>query len=130
MRVLVATRERQGDEIYDFFWAEEGEMVFPPEACRRADCACGNAFAGIDSVRHTTTAKVVERPDLDREACIRLFQASAAGHHEGHDRATAVERVDIMRAIVSSAYLGAVVERQGERFRVRTKARASARARG
>jgi hypothetical protein len=68
MKLLTATRERQGDREGDFCFAVEGELVMLGEMCAtdRNDplggCGCGRAFAGLASRRATTTALV---RDLD-----------------------------------------------------------------
>jgi hypothetical protein len=68
MRLLTATRERQGEEEGDFCFAVEGELVLLGFVCAtdQADpdggCGCGRAFSGMSSLRATTTALV---RDLD-----------------------------------------------------------------
>jgi hypothetical protein len=70
MRLLTATRERQGDQAGDFCYAVEGELVLLGLVCaddeRNPDgdgaCGCGRAFSGMSSMRATTTALV---RDLD-----------------------------------------------------------------
>jgi len=67
MRILVATRETQGQRDNDFFFCEEGEPVKIGFACDRdgdnpdGPCGCRRGFAGVQSSRATTTAKVEER---------------------------------------------------------------------
>jgi hypothetical protein len=67
MKVLIATRRTQGAVPGDFCWALEGELVTPvTESCCSPDsCGCGRSFPGLASSRATTTAMVVERPELD-----------------------------------------------------------------
>ena len=68
MKLLTATRERQGEQDGDFCHAIEGELVLLGFVCAadEADpdggCGCGRAFAGMSSMRATTTALV---RDLD-----------------------------------------------------------------
>jgi hypothetical protein len=68
MKLLTATRERQGEREGDFCHAIEGELVLLGLVCaddeRDPDggCGCGRAFAGMSSMRATTTALV---RDLD-----------------------------------------------------------------
>ena len=68
MRLLTATRERQGEHDGDFCHAIEGELVLLGFVCAtdEADpdggCGCGRAFSGMSSLRATTTALV---RDLD-----------------------------------------------------------------
>ena len=68
MRVLIATRETQHEDTDDFCWTVEGELVrFPESICGDPDCGCDRSLAGMASSRATTTAKVVERDDIDAE---------------------------------------------------------------
>ena len=68
MKLLTATRERQGERDGDFCFAVEGELVLQGFVCAtdQADpgcgCGCGRAFSGMSSMRATTTALV---RDLD-----------------------------------------------------------------
>lgn len=70
MKLLTATRERQGERSGDFSHAVEGELVLLGLVCaddqRDPDgagaCGCGRAFSGMSSMRATTTALV---RDLD-----------------------------------------------------------------
>jgi hypothetical protein len=68
MKLLTATRERQGERDGDFCHAIEGELVLLGLVCatdeRNPDggCGCGRAFSGMSSMRATTTALV---RDLD-----------------------------------------------------------------
>jgi hypothetical protein len=68
MRLLTATKERQGAQDGDFCHAIEGELVLLGDVCatdlRDPDggCGCGRAFSGMSSMRGTTTALV---RDLD-----------------------------------------------------------------
>ena len=66
MKLLTATRERQGERDGDFCFAVEGELVLLGFVCAtdQADpdggCGCGRAFSGMSSMRATTTALVRE----------------------------------------------------------------------
>jgi hypothetical protein len=68
MKLLTATRERQGERTGDFCHAIEGELVLLGFVCaddeRNPDggCGCGRGFSGMSSMRATTTALV---GDLD-----------------------------------------------------------------
>jgi hypothetical protein len=69
MKLLTATREGQGERDGDFCHAVEGELVLVWFVCATdrdhpgdGRCGCGRAFAGMSSLRATTTALV---RDLD-----------------------------------------------------------------
>ena len=65
VKVLVATKERQGARPDDYAWAVEGELLYVPyESCDCAECGCRRGFVGMASAQATTTALVVDRPDL------------------------------------------------------------------
>ena len=68
MFVLEATQETQGRCDDDYAWAVDGELVFVPLLdCRDEACGCARGFAGMTSRRATTTARIVDRVDLDEE---------------------------------------------------------------
>ena len=65
MRVLVATNDLQGTTPGDYAHTVAGELVTPSVTqCDCPDCGCDRGFAGLDSHRATTTAMVVEHPDM------------------------------------------------------------------
>ncbi len=52
----------------DYNHAVDGELVYVPEAdCCDPSCGCDRGFAGVASARATTTAMVVDRPDLTED---------------------------------------------------------------
>src|SRR5512140_3393805 len=66
MKILVATAQTQGARPTDFDFCIEGELVWIGMVCAddRRDpdrgCGCGRSFAGMNSHRATTTARVAE----------------------------------------------------------------------
>ncbi|MEM8923519.1 MAG: hypothetical protein AAGD35_08430 [Actinomycetota bacterium] len=71
----MATTEAQGARPHDVADAVEGELVYVPASgcippvddgmpCAADGCSCHLAFVGMASNRPTTTALVVDRPDL------------------------------------------------------------------
>lgn len=64
MQVLVATESTQGDRSDDYTWTTPGELVMFGVVCASdlrgsgRGCGCGRAFAGLHSLRATTTAAV------------------------------------------------------------------------
>lgn len=64
MKILVATRETQGQRGNDFCWCNEGELVaFSTFECDRekvdGSCGCKRSMVGMSSSKATTTMKVV-----------------------------------------------------------------------
>ena len=66
MKLVVASALTQGDLPNDYDFCVPGELVMTHEPCAtdRADpdgrCGCGRGFAGLSSLRATTTAEVQE----------------------------------------------------------------------
>ncbi len=66
MKVLIATDSTQGNRGDDYFFALEGELVYLPiiEHAVLDRCGFAQGFAGVASAKATTTAMVVDRPEL------------------------------------------------------------------
>ena len=105
MKLLTATRERQGERDGDFCFAVEGELVLLGFVCARdqADpdggCGCGRAFSGMSSIRATTTALV---RDLDiTYADLRMaVEAHLVAAGMGPDLLGAAEFTDLLEEMV------------------------------
>lgn len=81
MLVFEATDQLQGQRPTDYHHAWTGELVYLTfQECKSPTCGCTRSFAGLDSHRATTTARVVERPDLTIET---LSQLLATSLHDG-----------------------------------------------
>jgi hypothetical protein len=125
MRILVATRATQGRYENDYANALDGELVrLPFVECSRADaCGCGRGFVGLGSNLATTTAEVVELPDLTYETYAGLLwddlaaQCDAAGITHADDRGVLLglhdDDVRLLTLLASEFPLGAVVRRRG-----------------
>jgi hypothetical protein len=122
MKLLTATRERQGERDGDFCHAIEGELVMLGFVCAldEADpdggCGCGRAFSGMSSMRATTTA-LVRDLDVsidDVSLAVEGYYISAGmgpdaiGGAEFADlvAATVVEMAEIAEAVPVGAVLG------------------------
>lgn len=79
IKALISTGETQGDQPGDYTWVPEGElvarygMVCDSEQPDGTGCGCGRGFAGFDTHRATTTAKVVEVDMTEIEWRASLF---------------------------------------------------------
>ena len=121
MKVLIATHETQGDHPGDYTWTVEGELVTPvtAECCSPATCGCGRGFPGLASCRATTTAMVVERPDLDAdEVWAALYDSLSrdgwADHLDDTEfEALVDEHLWCIETVCSSFPVGTVVSRWG-----------------
>ena len=119
MYVLVATTEHQGDRPDDFCHAVEGELVMLPILeCANPKCGCQRSFAGISSHRATTTAKVIDRPDLDYDAYRELLLDDATASYPGWDPRADPEWLDDLDDFLGEAHsiaevvgVGAVIAR-------------------
>jgi hypothetical protein len=122
MKLLTATRERQGERDGDFCHAIEGELVLLGFVCAtdEADpdggCGCGRAFSGMSSMRATTTA-VVRDLDVsldDVRLAVEGYYVAAGmgpdviGRAEFAEMAAATveEMVDIASRLPASAVVG------------------------
>lgn len=122
MLVFEATTELQGVRDDDYHWADSGELVHLPVAdCSSATCGCTRGFAGFTSHRATTTARVVERPDLTvQELRQRLAESLHAGGWIPTLDASDDLVVELATEIVELAANfgrygpGAVIEREGD----------------
>ena len=127
MKLLTATRERQGEQEGDFCFAIEGELVVAGYVCAadEADpdggCGCGRAFSGMSSMQATTTALVrdidVSSDDV-RLAVEGYYVAAGAGpdvigarEFEEMVAETLVEIAEIARAVPVGAVVGRRLDR-------------------
>ena len=124
MKLLTATRERQGERDGDFCFAVEGELVLLGFVCAtdQADpdggCGCGRAFSGMSSLRATTTALV-----RDLDLSVDDVRIAVEGHYvaagmgpdvigRGEFAELVTATVDEMGDIAPSLPAGAVVGRR------------------
>jgi hypothetical protein len=123
MRVLVATSQTQGHRENDFDFCVEGELVTVGLVCAADEqdpdggCGCGRAFAGLNSHRATTTAKVkeVELSEEDYVEALRSSLPSRAG------RPRMGELADWL-AQLGRWPVGSVIERRGDDMLIRSTA--------
>lgn len=121
MLVFEATDQLQGQRPTDHHHASTRELVYLPfQECKTPGCGCTRGFAGLTSRQATTTAIVVERPDLPIEA---LSQLVATSLHEGGWLDSADPGSEVVSGLateiveLASSYghfgPGAVIEREG-----------------
>jgi hypothetical protein len=119
MKVLVATRESQGIVDDDYCWTIDDELVYIQDfTCPDPRCGCDRGFAGMSSSKATTTAKVVERPDLDpADLMVALCDSLERGgwiESLGSEAIPYVlERLGLLAGIVQAAPVGSLVRRNG-----------------
>jgi hypothetical protein len=127
MKVLTATSQKQGWCDNDFSWTVEGELVFfAPFECGRGfiddHCGCRRSMAGLVSHRATTTMKVVERADLDRQTYFTLIADGLES--QGYVTAELMtnrnvkewvyDLTDLLINLAAGCPVGTVLERRGD----------------
>ena len=130
MKVLVATSETRGHRKNDFGHATDGEIVtFGSECDGEAidgTCGCRRAMVGVVSRKATTTFKGVEMPDLTLEALAdKIHDSLKAGGWSANDepgrRSWAADDARELARLAGFFTVGAVIEKRGKKFQVRTK---------
>jgi hypothetical protein len=125
MRVLVATTETQGRRGNDFDFCVEGELVTVGLVCAADEqdpdggCGCGRAFAGLNSHRATTTAKVKE-VELSEDDYVEALRSSLS--QQGWPTGDVGELADWLAQLVGGWPVGAIIERRGDDIMVRDPA--------
>lgn len=113
MKVLVATRETQGQRSNDFAFCNDGELVVITGPCDRdagnpdGICGCARSFFGINSHRATTTAKVVD-VDLSEDDYFDAVRTSL--EERGWSIDDAEDLADWLLCLADSFPVGAIVE--------------------
>jgi hypothetical protein len=125
MKVLVATNNTQGQRSNDFCFCVEGELVTVGLICAADEsdpdggCGCGRAFAGLNSHKATTTAKVKE-VDLSEEDYIEALRSSL--EQQGWPTEDVAELAAWLTELVDSWPTGAIVERRLDDIYLREEA--------
>lgn len=76
MKIIVATKEMQGQRAGDFNFAEEGEVVVVSDCDHlHGGCDCERSMVGVRSGKGTTTMMIVEA-DPTRRQFIEMIRAA------------------------------------------------------
>lgn len=128
MRLLVATKETQGQRKNDFCWVPEGEIVHFGFECDSetidGHCGCKRAMVGISNNKATTTMKVEEVKNFSREQLleeltnyyVRAWELSSVSALK-----IAEEEVGDLLDLVAQFPVGSVIEKRGDDFWVRRR---------
>jgi hypothetical protein len=128
MKLLTATSLTQGDRDNDYHWCVEGELIRFDVVCGRGErepdggCGCGRGFAGMSSMRATTTAVIRDLPMEVLDVQIALAASlHAAGYLADPSDLAAVapEAVELI-SIAREFDVGDVIERRLNVLRVRS----------
>jgi hypothetical protein len=129
MRVLVATSRTQGLVDGDYCYTVDGELVLcgpPLECCSPEHCGCGRGFPGLASCRATTTAMIVELPELDRAQLGRAISDSLvrqgwlAGLAQSEIDEGVEDEITLIERVTKAFPLGAVLGRRGSQVSMRS----------
>lgn len=121
MKVLVATNETQGLFEGDYSWTVDGELVYIQSvSCSSPTCGCTRGFAGMSSSRATTTAMVVDRPEIGiaeltgalTDSLERDGWLTHISPHEGDEMIA--ELLTTLANITEPSRPGSVVRREGD----------------
>jgi hypothetical protein len=127
MKVLVSTKETQGQRKNDFSWANEGELVTFSMDCdgEKVDgrCGCRRSMSGIVTHKATTTMKVI---DVDIRPT-QLLPALVEGIREAwgtvmKDKEIIEMARNDLRELLQLAdvfTVGKIVERRGNKYQTR-----------
>jgi hypothetical protein len=124
MKVLVATSDSQGHRDSDFCFCIEGELVTVGLVCAADEqdpdggCGCGRSFAGLNSHKATTTAKVHE-VELSEEDYVEALRSSL--EQQGWPTEDVEELAAWLTELVDSWPVGAIVERRLDDISLRTE---------
>jgi hypothetical protein len=122
VKILVATREGQGERAGDFFEADEGEFVMPVVMCDQLHegCVCNRVMVGVRTGKETTTAVVVES-DMSRAAYRKAIREGASRAFAGLGLPALVfdRQADELLKLASELPAGVVIERDGDDFNPR-----------
>ncbi len=124
MKVLVATHDSQGQRANDFCYCIEGELVTVGLVCAADErdpdggCGCGRAFAGLNSHKATTTAKVKE-VELSDEDYIEALRSSL--EQQGWPTEDVEELAGWLIELVDTWPVGTIVERRLDDIYIRTE---------
>jgi hypothetical protein len=124
MKVLVATTDTQGQRGNDFSFCIEGELVTVGLVCAADEmdpdggCGCGRAFAGLNSHRATTTAKVKE-VELSEADYVEALRSSL--EQQGWPTEDVDELAAWLAQLVGGWPIGAVIERRLDDIVIRSE---------
>jgi hypothetical protein len=120
MKLIVATKETQGQCKDDFCFADEGEIVVVSDCDNlHGSCGCDRSMVGVRSTGGTTTMLVVEA-DITREQYIEQLR-TANGDYAGCDLSDAffAAQADVLLELAAEFPVGTVIERKGDDFEQR-----------
>lgn len=126
MKILVATKETQGQRKNDFNWCNEGEAVTFAFECdgEKIDgrCGCRRSMSGTTTLKATTTMKVVESEmSKDSFKTIICNSLKNGGWLENNSEADNLVEDDVneLLRIASEFPVNSIIEKRGNKFQKR-----------
>lgn len=134
LKVLVGTKETQGQRKNDFCFVPEGELVIPPMECDRdrenidGTCGCRRSMAGIAVRTCTTTFKVAEVAMTEDDYLWRLIESENKSGWLGHPSEgqrfvnCVLSTITLGKELLRTAAtwpVGTVLEKRGDRILAR-----------
>lgn len=130
MKILVATKDTQGQRASDFSFTNEGELVCRDIICGRGDeedldggCGCQRSMVGLVTRKGTTTVKVVSRKMTRADLVNSLVASYARAYRLGVTDADLVraqeQEADELIRIANRFKIGDVLEIRGHKMRAR-----------
>ena len=124
MKVLSATFEKQGERSNDFCYCKEGELVYFGTICDGesidGDCGCKRSMSGMESLKATTTVKVIDMHLTKQDYLKRFIKVQIkAGFYDKKHIAFYKKSVKTLLDTANHFPLGAVIEIRGDIMRIR-----------
>jgi len=124
MKVLIATKEKQGIRKNDFSFTDEGEFVKFGFQCDGESvdggCGCMRSVCGFDTQKATTTFKV-EDEEITKEDYINKFLKSEkeAGWFKEKDKEEFTDMAEELLSIADQFKTGTILEKRGSKIKER-----------
>lgn len=127
MKILVATKNLQGQRKNDFCFVPEGEMVSYSTECDGEDidgtCGCRRSMSGLKCRKSTTTVMVADIPDKRLPGPQSYAEAIRKSECKAGFTRNIKEASSIASQLLKEAAkwpVGTVLEKRGEKFAVRS----------
>ena len=125
MKIIVATKQTQGQRKNDFSYAEENELVTFSSECDGEEvdgnCGCRRAMSGLKTHKATTTVKVVEMDLTPQDFEARILDSmidAGWGKKEDLEPYAKSDAHELIR-LAAAFTTGSVLEKRGDTFQAR-----------
>jgi len=122
MKILISTKETQGQRTNDFNYTDPEEPLRFGTDCSHESidggCGCRRSMVGAKTHTATTTMKVIESP-YTTEEYVRLIKRSITESWGTISDDTIKDTIQELIRIAHSFEIGSIIERRGDTFQVR-----------